>query len=452
MKKYIYIILSLFLFMPFMVNAETLTYNVCESGCEYSSLGDVRTAIRNISDLSDKDIVVNINSDVNDYLYVGSVDNMINSVTINGNNHDFNNQNFHFDTKKVEINNCNGLSLVSLENSEKISIKNSDIENISYALRDSIEHIKDAVFNISEILDIDEVSLNNLKWIALVGNIRIENIDLSNQGLYFAGGTLNIYNSKIAYLENISYNADIKVEMNKSEIGTVFNYSTMYSKEHSDEYNDIVIDIYESKLEKIVNYPEVKTITANLYNSSFNSLKYVDIKSQNNPAFNEYLNFLTENANITYSFKNMPLNNDIYDLDGTGFEMQSKSTTNVYFDKETKLKPDDKLNLVNYLDYYTEDKEIEYTIEDESIAKIENKELIGLKEGNTKVTVTTDEGHVIYRINLVVEKESLPEKIDKMTIKVPITGSKIKLWVLIVGAILLGIIGTCVYMLIKRKK
>ena len=55
MKKYISILLTIFL-IPIFVNAETLTYDVCESGCEYLNLGDVRRAIENISDLTDKDI------------------------------------------------------------------------------------------------------------------------------------------------------------------------------------------------------------------------------------------------------------------------------------------------------------------------------------------------------------------------------------------------------------
>ena len=48
MKKYIYLILSLLL-IPIMVNAETLTYEVCESGCEYVNFYEVETAINNIS-------------------------------------------------------------------------------------------------------------------------------------------------------------------------------------------------------------------------------------------------------------------------------------------------------------------------------------------------------------------------------------------------------------------
>ena len=126
--------------------------------------------------------------------------------------------------------------------------------------------------------------------------------------------------------------------------------------------------------------------------------------------------------------------------------------TKIYFDKESDLKSGDKLDLISYLDYYTSDKEIDYVIEDETIAKIENKELVGLKEGQTNVTVTTDEGHVVYRIKLNVIKENIVEKIDDMTVKVPITGTKIKVWVLVSIILLFGVIGIVIFKLIKRKR
>ena len=128
------------------------------------------------------------------------------------------------------------------------------------------------------------------------------------------------------------------------------------------------------------------------------------------------------------------------------------SNTTVYFDKELKIKPSDKIKLTEYLDYYTDDKEINYTIEDETIAKIENKELIGLKEGQTNVTVTTDDGHVVYRIKLNVIKETIVEQIENKTIEIPPAGIKIKLWVLVSVILLFGIIGVCIYILIRSKK
>ena len=387
MKKYIYLILSLLL-IPIMVNAETLTYEVCDNGCEYSNLRDVKIAIENISDLTDKDIVINVNSDMDDDLRIGDIDNMANSVTINGNNHDLNNKSFILNSKKVEINDSK-LFGVQIVNTEKISINNSIIKRIEYSSIDSNDQIKPNEVNISNAFNIDEISQNNLKWVLLYGNIKLENMDFSNQVLIIESGNINIFDSKIW---------------------------------------------------KIYNLTAATKKTAHIYNSKFKSLKYTNITSEEDDARNEYIQFFSY-------FDSSLLHHDIYDIQAPEY-----SNTTVYFDKETNLKPSDKLNLPVFLDYYTEDKEIEYTIEDESIAKIENKELIGLKEGSTKVTVTTDDGHVVYIINLVVEKETIPEKIDKMTIKVPITGNKVKIWVVVVSALLLAVIGGCIYMLIKNKK
>ena len=395
MKKYISILLTIFL-IPIFVNAETLTYDVCESGCEYASLGDVRTAIRNLSDLSDKDIVINVNRDIDNYFEVGSIDNMANSVTINGNGYTVNSL-IEAYTDIVTVNNLktNNDGEMDIFNAQKIIINNSDIKRLWIAYRDSSSKPSIEEVNLNDILEIDQNSLNNLNAFALLGNIIIENMDFSKQVLMLTGGTINIYNSNI---------------------------------------------------NKVTSVPIYESVTINIYNSNFNDLKYVNIPSTDSTEWNEILQLINLKFDISV------LSHDIYDVNATDFIEQYKSTTMIYFDKETKLKPSDKLNLAKYLDYYTEDKEIEYTIEDESIAKIENKELIAIKEGSTKVTVTTDDGHVVYRINLVVEKETISEKIDKMTIKVPITGSKVKAWVVVISVILLGVIGVCSYMLIKRKK
>ena len=69
------------------------------------------------------------------------------------------------------------------------------------------------------------------------------------------------------------------------------------------------------------------------------------------------------------------------------------------------------------------------------------------------INIIGTRGNDIYIIKLIAEeKETIPEKIDKMSIKVPITGSKVKAWVMVVSITLLGIIGICCYMLVKRKK
>ncbi len=391
MKKYICLLLSLFLFIPFVVKAETLTYNVCESGCEYASLNDVENEINNISNLSDKDIIININSNYSDLSFsIGSEKNMIKTLTVNGNNHQLSNSYITTYSNNITLNDLNVLGL-TICNPQKIKLVASDIKLLAIEYRES-NMPSNIETNLNDVLEIDEISLNNLLIFGPIGNMKIEHMNFKNILILNEGATLSIYNSQLG---------------------------------------------------KLLNFPQFgEAIEIKIYNSTFDSLKYKNFTSD---YFEEYRNEI-QKINLS-SFDLSTLNYDIYDLMSPEY-----SNTTVYFDKESTVKVGNKLNLVNYLDYYTEDKEIEYTIEDESIAKIENKELIGLKEGSAKVTVTTDEGHVIYRINLVVEKESVPEKIDKMTIKVPITGSKLKLWVLIVGGILIGIALICVYMLIKRKK
>ena len=403
------------------VKAEILTFNVCDT-CEYTNLDDVQNVINNISNLSDKDIVININSDIDDNSYgdsygvsIGDYSNMVNSVTINGNSYNFNKMNIYLFSKTIEINDCNNVIHLTGNNSEKINIKNSNIYQVDYLSIDSNGQIKSKEINLKDVLDIDEESQNNIIFFEFAGNGKIETMDLGSTTIGLLGGTINIYNS---HLERI------------------FNYS---------EYGSITTNITNCNIGHILNSTEQENIITNIYNSKFNSLKYANITSVEDPIMNEVTRFAeSNNPNL------VKLNYDIYDVNIDEDNLHTNTT--VYFDKEVKLKPGNKLNLVSYLDYYTEDKEIEYTIEDESITKIENKELIALKEGNTKVTVTTDEGHVVYNINLSVEKETIPEKIDKMTIKVPITGSKIKAWVVVVSAMLLGIIGGCIYMLVKKKK
>ena len=395
------------------VKAETLTYEVCESGCEYANLNDVITAIRNIGDLSDKDIVINVNSDITTRynLYIGSIDNMANSVTINGNNKTLEDVELNIYAKNTIISNFNALRQINVYDStnltveniqkskalmsiktKKTNILNSGIDHVQlWTIVDNSLSLENAEKSmLSDILVIDNYSLNFVNLLVIAGNIEIHDMDFKNTALMLMANNALIYNSKLSKLTMLSENGHIDI-----------------------------------------------------YNSQFNSLRYVNIKSQEESSFEEWNNFIEYGDKSVLTFDIYDVNIDVYD---------AHTHTTIHFDKEAKLKPRDKLNLVDYLDYYTEDKEIEYTIEDESIAKIENKELIGLKEGSTNVTVTTDDGHVVYYINLAVEKETIPEKIDKMTIKVPITGSKIKAWVVAVSVILVGVALVCSYIFVKNIK
>ncbi len=412
MKKYIYIILSVILFIPFIVNAETLTYNVCESGCEYTNFTEVIYHVKQISDKSNKDIIVNADgvlvgtagatiNDENDVFKSFSI-NIKNyppnewidlyllyakDILINGNGYTVDHLGLGLHGNNIEIKNIN------TTNDSYIYLKTNILKmsNVHGGMTLDLDTSNDDQAELSKVLQMDDEMLKNIKTLSLKDDFTITNMDLSNSMIQFTGNKLDVYDSKLGIIMSAPTNGDVNV---------------------------------------------------NIYNSKFNLLKHKNITTMEE--------YTQELYTSDYSIKKLEdFNYSLFDLNIPDGGFAGTANTTAYFDKEVKLKPSDKLNLIDYLDYYTEDKEIEYTIEDESIAKIENKELSALKEGSTKVTVTTDEGHVVYNINLVVEKETIPEKIDKMTIKVPITGSKIKAWVVVVSAMLLGIIGGCIYMLVK---
>ena len=414
MKKIVYLLLIMFL-IPIFVNAETLTYNVCESGCEYNSFLAVIHDIKAITNKSDKDIIINTDgvivatagatiNDENDVFKSFSI-NIKNyppndwidlyllyakDILINGNECTVDHLGLGLHGNNVEIKNIN------TTNDSYIYLKTNILKmsNVHGGMTFELDISNDDQAELSKILQMDAEMLKNINVLYLKDDFTITNMDLSNSVIQFTGNKLDVYDSKLGVIMSAPTNGDINV---------------------------------------------------NIYNSKFNLLKHKNITTME-----EYTQEIYPNG---YSIKKLEdFNYSLFDLNIPDGVFAGTANTTAYFDKEVKLKPSDKLNLAEFLDYYTEDKDMEYTIEDESIAKIENKELSALKEGSTKVTVTTDEGHVVYNINLVVEKETIPEKIDKMTIKVPITGSKIKVWIVVVSAMLLGIVGVCIGMLVKNKK
>ena len=95
---------------------------------------------------------------------------------------------------------------------------------------------------------------------------------------------------------------------------------------------------------------------------------------------------------------------------------------------------------------------MEWTSSDETVATIENGVIKPLKSGNATMTLHISNTDTTYKINVTVLKKSLPEKIDNMTLEVPLTDKRIKVWVLVSIIMLFGVIGVIIYLLIKSKK
>ena len=406
MKRNI-LMISLFIFIfPLMVNAETIEYNICKNGCEYSDFISVGRNIYETSNLSDKDIVIKI-TDSETYEWpeyevdFGQSNNRIKSISIDGGNCNisyYNNPTISFFADEVNIKNVRFSDVVNflMHDSKRVKITSSQIRGIAFEYLNDDGTFNDEEINISDVFEIDNSSYNHLKMLGFAGKIKIQDMDFTDQVVMPMGGTINIYNSNV---------------------------------------------------KKVLNFPAYAKVDTNIYNTKIDGLKYTRVVSEDDEAYLDFMNFFD-------TYDPSVLKYDIYEANGDAFMLSPSNVSNtmVYYDSDVSSKPSNELNLTDYLDYYTDDKEINSFVETSSVASIKGTKLKALKPGNTKVQVTTDDGHIVYNINLTVEKETIPEKIDKMTIKVPITGSKLKLWVLIVGGILLGIVGTCLCMLIKRKK
>ena len=245
--------------------------------------------------------------------------------------------------------------------------------------------------NIKDILETDNISFNNIKTLMTVGNMRIENMNFLNKAIVNGGGLLTINNSQLS---------------------------------------------------KVLHYPARAIPKTDIYNSTFESLRYINVTSEGD-AYNEYRDFF-------YSSDYNPSSLVSYDVYELYYPTNGKIT--IYFDKEFEINPGEEIDLNSALDYYTSGKAIDYKINNEDIAKIENMKLKGLTGGKTRLTITTDDGHIVYRIWLKVKKEKVAKKISKMVVKIPITGKRIKVWVIAVSVVLLGIVSGCAYILVKRKK
>ena len=365
-----------------------VVFNICET-CEYTNVDDVLDIIH--SNITKENSIFQINEDTNTY----------EAVEVN-----------FLDNREYEISTRNANYGSSWASIEKIEINGFDSNRTKI-------HVNSGIFLVGlnlKINDIEAISDNSIGF--AVGNffpqyilidemcsLEINNVKVDS-GIGFLLNNVNVN------IKNLDTNI-LSIQTGNQDIGI------------SGASNTSIID---SKITKIVNASTgTSNGTINVYSSDVKVDKYISMPLEELEDFLEY---------------------DIMDIYGE----EATANTYVHFEEKRTLKPGENLNFLEIFKNLNQDKNISYSIDNKKVAKIESNTVTALKDGTTNVIGTTDEGHIIYTIRLTVEKESLPEKIDKMTIKVPITGSKIKAWVVVVSVILLAVIGTCSYMLIRRKK
>ena len=338
MKKYFYTLLILLL-MPILVNAETLEYNICKSGCEYSELEDVLTELQekgNNNEFDNHDIIINLNDeeryDINSHTIYGQGAENINSFTINGNGNSINSQgSLYIMAKKITINNIKDSNCLNNESYLNLNnlIQYFRDNPIVYSLASNYVEI-----NNSDLLYIYVGSNNQNNCLLTVNSSKINiimtyNIKLNDSDVGFIGGesdnslkTYEFNNTKLngfvsggSGSEFIIVNANIEANNCTFRNGFALVNSTA--------------NIHNSTLNKIINSgDEGNTKTINIYNSKITGVKYAYVSNE-------------DDANSVVGSNFNPSDTTTWPLDIMDFI----NNTYVHYDDVITLKPGETFSL-----------------------------------------------------------------------------------------------------------
>lgn len=241
MKKYILSILLFMLFMPFYVNAETKTYEICQNGCEYDRFTDVIIDVNLLQE--NYDVVINF-EDAGPYYLIKD-------------EQDYNN----IQTKGEEICTSNGgnwdgfqcvLDGSSTLIGGPIYIYNSKLSSITInGVKDKTIIHPTGIFSMSELLSnltfpgilYSNFELNNLKFesslyfASLDKGVygKINNCDIKYNILVFGNENVEILNSKINNVYSLGVKAMFDEGVSSEEI-------EQYKEDHNLKDPIVIID------------------------------------------------------------------------------------------------------------------------------------------------------------------------------------------------------------------
>ena len=404
MKKLL-IIIGIIIFIPLCVNAETLTYNICKSGCEYSDLSDI---INEINGLNEKDIIINLNDSYGDESSNYIFDN-IKSLTINGNNNSITASNlFLSNINNIVINDLSvdvDMYLIGPQNSIEpyisYSKSNKAVINNSNFIAKQMSFIMDYTVEYNE---------SYTKGAIMVGFADVSFRKSRIESALFSGMTFGAP----------AYDTNIDIYPDNEFIGTLKRVGV--NEVNSSEEFDVLIKTPGTLMELLMS----KELIDNL-NSNFGVF----------------------GINIPYSAQEMPNRINFHQNIVKNKKINKRVTSLKEIEVDVLNLYDDSVGYEGIID-----EKIEWNSQDETILKVQNEELI--RTGYGEVELMGTRGNDTYTVHLDVEKETLPEKIgnliEKKTIKVPITGKEVKLWIVIVVASSLIIIGCSILLIIKKRK
>lgn len=431
-----FLFIFLLYLLPVVGNAETITYNVCKNGCEYSEVTGVLIELQDReNNYNNDDITINI-TDTSDYYIDNSKIEInydentlanINSFTINGNNSTWifgngNRNEIYIGAKNILVDKVKVKDYFNLGENWELSYKGN-----FFLMSDSL-HVSNS--------DIGEI-INEKK----AGTSNIDNCRTYEYGS-FGNSYINNSEMGIIFIPNDSFNNLYQFNMENVKISLVMMLFGVNGTINNSHFKGLtsqnsIINIQNSE-GKVYNFSfgDYDSIV-NIYNPINKGTSYFNISS-----LEEYNNYTPQENEPPLYGEETGMIVDKWGYDYANITVGNKTAKiNIYYDDYASIKVDENINFKKYFDTIENDTILTYVIDDSSIAKENNGIVTALKEGTTNITATREDGLVIYRIKLTVIKQTIAEKIDEMTIKVPKTGMEIKAWVLVVT-----------YVLIKKEK
>ena len=463
MKKALIILaLGMFLIIPDNVEAES-TYTVCSSGCDFTGLEEIYNKYHDHS-FTEKNITLDIKDGTYDASGLYSIWNFSDSLTIKGESKEntilTNVSNYYSSGSSANLN-MENVTLVLDGQLAKANIEGDvRLSNIDINVSREARVIDDFLFNIDgNNIIIEDVTFNSEYqfdsdyeysgiYLRCYDNVEINNLTINSNGSPLTKG-LVLDNVESAFINNLTVNnCQVGLYVHRN-IGNA-NFSTINSEIEVNNSNLLnntcsTFNILDDKTEGSVGSMEKNKYSGLIaYNLPFTSKKnYQVVFNKNNSlncavaSGNDTNTYIS--ADNTWDKEPVSYTYDEIDYDNLTNTVQNANNGTVDIAKNYKgtvtIEEGSSVDDNSAFDVELNLDGVTWTSEDESIARIENGKILGLKEGTTIITGVSNDGLTNYLIEVNV-------------IKNPVTNSMIYVGM---GVILILVLGTALYTVYRIK-
>ena len=462
MKKYIFLLLGIVLFLPTNVSAQT-TVSMCNEGCDYTNFNELADDYRH-DVLTDEDLTIEVGEgeftgidDFDDY-----VSSNLKSLEIKG-----------ISKEKSKLSNFSFvLAMNSSEELQSLVISDLSIETLTdFTLYvNYVDNFELEDLNIT--IDRDITDSNGEQFIRAGGkNVKISNVvlnynylnpSLNNDsfydGVYLYGDDITISDLTINNNSNVLFHKGLIIDrvLNANINNLVVNNSEVGLYVHRNIEND-----YFSTVNS-----EVEVNNSNLLNNTCSSFNILDDNSvgvllpinnnlrETNMNYqvvfnkNNKLNCAVASGNdtntyisadntwdkepVSYTYDEIDydnLTNTVQNANNGTVDIAKSYKGTVIIEEGSSVDDNSAFDVELNLDGVT------WTSEDKSIARIENGKILGLKEGTTTITGVSSDELTTYEIVVNVVKN-------------PVTNSMTYVGI---GVILILVLGTALYTVYRIK-